>query len=151
MSMGRWGILINGSLSSSSISHMSMFLMQKKTTIKNLDKMRRKFFWQGGSLKKKYHLVRWTMVCKDKRKGGLGIKDLRKMNISLLCKWWWALDNEDGLWQEIVRSKYIQNTPISLVQNRMSDSPIWKDLMKIRHIFLRGREYKMGNGKSMSF
>jgi hypothetical protein len=29
MSMGRWGILINGSLSSSSISHMSMFLMQK--------------------------------------------------------------------------------------------------------------------------
>jgi hypothetical protein len=31
--------------------------------------------------------------------GGSGIKDIRKMNISLLCKWWWKLENEDGLWQ----------------------------------------------------
>jgi hypothetical protein len=28
-------------------------------------------------------------ICKaKKKKGGLGIKDLRNMNISLLCKWW---------------------------------------------------------------
>jgi hypothetical protein len=42
-------------------------------------------------------------ICKSKKKGGLGIKNLRKMNISLLCKWWWMLEKEDGLWHEIVR------------------------------------------------
>jgi hypothetical protein len=33
----------------------------------------------------------------------------------------------------------------------MDDSPIWKDLMKIRHLYLKGREYKINNGKSISF
>jgi hypothetical protein len=43
------------------------------------------------------------VITKPKEKGGLGVKDLRKMNISLLCKWWWKVENEEGLWQEIVR------------------------------------------------
>ena len=37
-------------------------------------------------MKKKYHLIRWIKITNPKNKGGLGIKDLRKMNISLLCK-----------------------------------------------------------------
>jgi hypothetical protein len=49
--------LINVSLTNSSIYYMSMFLMAK-TVIDKLDKGRRKFFWQGGQLKKKNHLVR---------------------------------------------------------------------------------------------
>jgi hypothetical protein len=75
--------LINSSLVNSPIYHMSMFLLPK-TEFKRMDKGRRKFFWQGGSLKKKYHLVQWKKICRAK-KGGLGIKDLRKMNMSLLC------------------------------------------------------------------
>jgi hypothetical protein len=57
--------------------------------------------------KKKYHLVRWEIICKSKKKGGLGIEDLKRMNISLLCKWWWKLEKEDGLWQQIIRHKYL--------------------------------------------
>jgi hypothetical protein len=45
------------------------------------------------------------LIAIPKRKGGLGIKDQRRMNLSLLCKWWWKLEN-GGLWQEIVRKKY---------------------------------------------
>jgi hypothetical protein len=71
-----------------------------------MDRTRKKFFWQGNSVKKKYYLVKWSVIARPKRKGGLGIKDLRRMNISLLCKWWWKIENEEGLWQEIVRKKY---------------------------------------------
>jgi hypothetical protein len=46
------------------------------------------------------------VISRPKKKGGLGVKDLRKMNISLLCKWWWRIKNGEGLWQEIVRKKY---------------------------------------------
>ena len=88
--------LINSSLSSSFIYHMSMYLLPK-TVIKALDKQRRTFFWQGGGTRKKYHLVKWDVICLDKKNGGLGIKDIFKMNISLLCKWWWKLEKEDGL------------------------------------------------------
>jgi hypothetical protein len=69
---------------------MSMFLLPK-TIIKRMGKVRRKFFLQGGSLKKKYHLVKWSKICRAKKKGGLGVKNLRKVNISLQCKWWWVL------------------------------------------------------------
>ena len=41
--------------------------------------------------------MKWDVICLDKKKGGLGIKDIFKMNISLLCKWWWKLEKEDGL------------------------------------------------------
>jgi hypothetical protein len=131
LSMGGRTVLINSSLSNTATHHMSMFLMPL-TTIKRMDKVRRKFFWQGGQLKKKYHLVKWNKICKSKKKGGLGMKNLRKMNISLLCKWWWMLEKEEGLWQEIVRKKYIRQSPICLIKEKMSDSPRWKDLLKVK-------------------
>jgi hypothetical protein len=33
------------------------------------------------------------------------------------------------------------------IPNRMQDSPLWKDLMKVRYIYLRGRGYKLNNRK----
>jgi hypothetical protein len=73
------------------------------------------------------------------------------MNISLLCKWWWMLEKEDGLWQEIVREKYIKQSPICLIKVNSNDYPLWKDLIKIRHFYLKGGEYKVNNGMSVSF
>jgi hypothetical protein len=96
LSMAGITILINSSLTNSSIYHMTMFLLPK-TVIKRMDMGRRKFFWQGSKMKKSYHLVKWDKICRAKKNGGLGIKDLRKLNISLLVKWWWALENEEGL------------------------------------------------------
>ena len=96
MSIAGRSTLISASLNNSPIYHMSVYLLPK-TIVKKLDQIRRKFFWQGGRTRKKYHLVKWEKICKRKRKGGLGIKNLRKMNISLLCKWWWKLEKEEGL------------------------------------------------------
>ena len=83
--------LINSSLYSTFIYHMSIYMLPKTKTNK-LDGPRRSFFWQGGSQRKKYHLVKWGIVCQSKKNGGLGIKDIHKMNINLLCKWWWKLE-----------------------------------------------------------
>lgn len=87
--------LSSASLNNYPIYHMSAYLLPK-TIVKNLDKTRRHFFWQGGGTKKN-HWVKWEVICKSKKKGGLGIKDLRKLNISLMCKWWWRLEKEEGL------------------------------------------------------
>jgi len=65
----------------------------------------------------------------------LGIKDLEKMNVSLLCKWWWKLENEDGLWQQVVKHKYLQDKSIHEVGHKLNDSPIWSDLLKVKNIY----------------
>jgi hypothetical protein len=83
--------------------------------------------------------------------GSLGIKDLTKMNLNLLCKWWWLLETGEGNWQDIVHLKYVKNYPICSIPNKINDSPLWKDLMKIRYIYIRGRGYKLNNGKHISF
>lgn len=150
MSIAGRSTLICTCLNNSPIYQMSVYLSPKTVTDK-IDKVRRTFFWQGGGTKKKYHLVKWTKICKSKQKGGLGIKDLRKMNVSLLTKWWWKLEKEDGLWQEIVTAKYLQTKSIFSVSHKPSDSPIWYDLLKVKELYLQGRSIKIKNGKKCRF
>jgi hypothetical protein len=81
----------------------------------------------------------------------LGIKDIRKMNISLLCKWWWKLENEDGLWQQVVKAKYLRGELVSTVRHRLTDSPVWTDLLKVKSLYLKGRKVEIKNGKNTLF
>lgn len=129
---------------------MSVYLLPK-TIIKKMDKTRRDFFWQGGGTKRKYHPVKWEVICKSYKKGGLGIKNLRKINISLLGKWWWKLENEDGLWQTIVKFKYIGNRDIHDIKHRHNDSAMWHDLVKIKDLYLQGRKVITNNGQLTRF
>jgi hypothetical protein len=126
---------------------MSIYLLPK-TVINDLDKVKRTFFWQGGHSKRKYHLVKWVKICKSKKERGLGIKDIRKMNLSLLCKWWWKLENESGMWQEIVKYKYLKKDSIVSVKHKQTDSPIRADLIKVKEIYLQGRKMCVKDGKS---
>jgi hypothetical protein len=73
------------------------------------------------------------------------------MNISLLCKWWWKLEKENGLWKQIVKFKYMRNKSIFEINHRLNDSPMWFDLLKVKDIYLQGRKMKIGNGESASF
>ena len=63
--------LIRSTLSNLSIYFMSIFHLPMAVRMK-LEKIQRDFLWGGGSLKQKPHLVRWSIVCDDKGKGGLG-------------------------------------------------------------------------------
>lgn len=41
------------------------------------------------------------------KQGGLGIKNLRLANDSLLLKWWWRYKQEDeALWKMVIFEKY---------------------------------------------
>ena len=112
LSLGGRLTLLNACLSNIPIYSMSMYLLPK-TIHKRLDKTRKKFFWQEGGVKKKYYLVKWNKVASPKNKGGLGIQDLWKLNISLLCKWWWKLETSQGIGQTIVRNKYVMDKCIA--------------------------------------
>jgi hypothetical protein len=53
---------------------------------------------KGG--RRKISWVKWEVVCQPKRSGGLGVRDIRAINISLLSKWRWRLLSEDNsLWK----------------------------------------------------
>ena len=55
MSLGGRLTLINSCLSNLPIYTMSMYWLPV-STLDKIDTIRKRFFWQGGGLKKKYHL-----------------------------------------------------------------------------------------------
>ncbi|KAG8054917.1 hypothetical protein GUJ93_ZPchr0001g29416 [Zizania palustris] len=73
------------------------------------------------------------------------------MNVALMGKWLWKLDSEEGLWHELLRSKYIKNRPLTHVKSKCGDSQFWKTLMNIKHLYRQYCFMKIGDGKSTSF
>jgi hypothetical protein len=72
--------------------------------------------------------------------GGLGIIHLDEQNKCLLSKWLFKLFNENGLWQDILRKKYLKNQTLTQVQKKSGDSQFWQGLMDVKEQFLsRGR------------
>lgn len=67
--------------------------------------------------------------------------------MSLLCKWWWKLENENGIWQEIVRMKYLEGKCLTQITHKTSNSPVWNDLIKIKHIYIYWEIHEAGKWK----
>ena len=78
------------------VSHPYAFSMPANVS-NSIDALRRNFLWQGSEDKKKFHLVKWKELMVSKNTGGLGIRNLRKQNQSLMMKWLWKLANEDNM------------------------------------------------------
>jgi hypothetical protein len=105
--------------------------------------------------------VKWEDVCKPKRFGGLGVRDLRVVNISLLTKWRWRLlDNNPSLWKNIIRSKYGEEVIGTVVWGDgcrpWFSSLWWKDLCSIgfnlnTNWFAQGVIKNVGNGVNTRF
>ena len=98
--------LIKSTLTNLPIYIMSLFRITKGVKVR-LEKIQRDCLWGGGDLDKKIHLINWSTVCSGKKKGGLGIQSLIKLNKSLLGKWNWRLAMEDKPpWKILIKVKY---------------------------------------------
>ena len=72
-----------------------------------------------------------------KRPGGLGIQDLEAKNTALLSKWLFKLLTEDGVWQQLLRRKYVSSKPVSQLSWKAGDSHFWAGLMSVKAKFFR--------------
>jgi hypothetical protein len=118
---------------------------------KRLDFFRSRFFWQSDETKKKYKLTKWNIICRPKDQGGLGIEVLELKNKCLLSKWLFKLLTEEGMWQELLRNKYLKNKTLSQVEANPTDSPFWKGLMRVKDVFFKRGFFEIGNGSTVRF
>ncbi|MCH81167.1 LINE-1 reverse transcriptase like, partial [Trifolium medium] len=166
--LGAWGnkyislggriVLINAVLSSIPIFFLSYLKMPVKVW-KEMVSVQRNFLWGGLSKRRQISWVKWADICKPKKEGGLGIRDLRLVNLSLLAKWRWKLLMEgDEVWKNVMVAKYGEGV---LGKVRLDDMQIgtvcslwWRDLCQLE----KGGEWfsqvavkKMGGGNSIKF
>jgi hypothetical protein len=84
-------VLIKAGLSSIPIFQFSA-LYAPVGIKKELAIITRKFLWQGGKVNgKKFHMFKWATTCAPKENGGLGIRDLEKINLALGAKVIWRV------------------------------------------------------------
>jgi hypothetical protein len=62
--------------------------------------------------------IKWKWICKPKKKGGLGLKNLYKFNSSLMCKWWWKLESGSGPWQDLRKKEIFEGWRCFLYKER---------------------------------
>jgi hypothetical protein len=109
-SSGGKAVLINSCLDNLATYAMSFYLLLENAHGK-MDMVTARFFWEGWGDKKKYHIVKWEVLCKPKEYGGLGFTDFRTRNICLLNKWIYKLESgSQDIICQILTSKYLRDT-----------------------------------------
>jgi hypothetical protein len=97
-------------------------------------------------------LTKWNIICRPKEQEGLGIEVLELKNKCLLAKWLFKILNEQGVWQELIRNKYLHSQTLSQVSAKSDDSPFWKGLMKVKiDFFLLGGLLRWVMGRTQVF
>jgi hypothetical protein len=125
-------VLINAVLSAIPVFFLTYMKMPTKVW-KEVVRIQRTFLWGGLSKKNKTCWVKWDDICKPKKEAGLGIRDLRLVNLSLLAKWRWKLlSHEKEVWKDVIIAKYgfenIGNGNLGEVQVLRTASTWWRDI-----------------------
>lgn len=140
-------ILINSVLDSLPTYVLPLFPIPVKVE-EQLDKLRINFLWQGN-----YRLVNWRTVLLSKDREGLGIRNLRLQNGSLLKKWLWRYTEEgNALWKEVIEAKYGELSPWC-AQN--TGEPygvgVWRTIRSMWPQMEANLFIKVGNGSKTRF
>ncbi|XVF16288.1 hypothetical protein REPUB_Repub10bG0018300 [Reevesia pubescens] len=138
------------------MSALPCYLMQTtflpEFVTSELDKLIRTFLWGGTSESRKLHLINWDKICLPKDQGGLGLRKSRSVNLSFLAKLGWKiLQDNDNLWIEVMKMKYLRKQDFLTVTIKGADSYTWKSIIKGRMILQQGLGMNVYNGKSTKF
>jgi hypothetical protein len=69
----------------------------------------------------------------------------------LLSKWIVKLLNEDGLWQQVLKKKYMKGKALSQAAKKKEDSHFWAGLMEVKDLVLQRGRFRVRDGSRIRF
>ena len=100
------------------------------------------------------HLVRWTVICKDKRHGGLVLRHLKDFNHALLGKWLWRFPLErESFWRKVIVGKFGKEEGgwTTREVRESYGTGLWKDIRNDWEEFFLRTSNRIGNGRRTRF
>ncbi len=146
-------MLLNSVLSSVPAFFCSTFWLPAWAN-KEIDKIRRGFFWRGKRLNSGFHcLVNWNQICRPKNLGGLGVRNIRTMNEAFLMKNLWKFYCTDSLpWVRLIKAPHYKR--ITLSSGRKPPTvcaPFWRGILRTSAPFHTSLCYTLGDGARTPF
>jgi hypothetical protein len=91
-------------------------------------------------------------LSQEKDLGGLGIPDLKSLNLALLSSWIFRYHlNTDCIWAKIVDFKYKTKKPNIFCCSEVGTSPFWKGVIWAMQAAHLGVRWVIGNGGKIRF
>ena len=135
------------------IYFMSLFCISGTIKLR-LEQIQMDFLWEGGALEWKPDMVKWVIICLDKRKGGLRARNLLSFNRALLHKWSWRyVEERRAFWQKVINGKYGDDDD-GWRSREVRDGygvGLWKAIRKNWNILSSRVAYLVGNRRRVRF
>ena len=144
-------VLIKSCLASIPVYLLS-FIKFPKWAIRVIHSHLGNFLWDDSPTSRKFHLANWESVSMMKEYGGLGVPNLRDLNLCLLASWVkrYNLDS-DKMWRQFLDFKYNTDRPNIFYSSSSGASEFFKGLMRVASVAKMGYRWHIGNGKKCKF
>ena len=110
--------------------YLLSFIKFSKWAIRILNTHMSNCLWNDLEGAHKYHLANWELVSVSKEFGGLGLPNLRDLNICLLASWLRRYEQDkEKLWREVLDFKYNTSNVNIFQAKSVGASPFFKGFM----------------------
>ncbi|KAF7832087.1 uncharacterized protein G2W53_014420 [Senna tora] len=120
--------LIKAVVSATPLYHMQHTWLSHSEAAK-CDATMRDFFWGRWNDSKSPIMISWKKLCKDQRDGGMGFREMLKINEALLAKQIWRI--------------------LTLEESLPNSSSLWKKLCKVSKVVTEHIGWRVGNGEQI--
>lgn len=106
-------------------------------------------FWWGSSVDShKMHWLRWELLTRPKKHGGMGFRDFSLFNQAMLGKQGWRLmTRPDSLCARVLKGKYYPHTDLLSATKKKRSSATWRSILHGREVLKKGLIKRIGPGE----
>ncbi|XP_039025411.1 uncharacterized mitochondrial protein AtMg00310-like [Hibiscus syriacus] len=105
-----------------------------------------RYWWSRNVTKRGWPMVAYKTMCKPKREGGLGFRDLHSFNMALLGKQLWCFKEQGSLVARVLRAKYFPSGGFLNASLMDKNSFAWKGLHRTLQVLNEGLFWRIGAG-----
>ena len=112
--------------------------------MKEIEQLCASFLWYGPVLKTK---VAWRDISKPKNEGGLGIRELKDVNLVYGLKLIWRMVSGKSLWERWIKENLLKGKRFWQVKVKTQmGSWMWRKMLKMREVAKTFYRKEVGNG-----